>query len=127
MNVIDTADAPDAVGAYSQGTLNDGLIRTSGQIGLHPKEGMMVNDTIEQEIQRTLENFLAVVRAGGGSISTVLQTRVYLTDLDHYSPLNELYRDTFTSPYPARTVVEVQSLPKQARIEIDGLASTGSS
>lgn len=126
MTVIQTDEAPFAVGTYSQGTVTGDRILTAGQIGLHPDSGELLSENFTTEAQRALDNVLAIVREGGGSKDTVLTTGVYLTDLDHYETLNDVYEATFSPPYPPRSVVEVCSLPKNARVEIEAEATVSS-
>lgn len=123
MTVIETDNAPVAVGTYSQGHVVDGRIVTAGQIGLDPASGELVDDDFSAEVSRTLRNVLAIVRAGGGDTPSVYRTTVYLTDLAHYDRVNDVYESTFAKPYPARSVVEVRSIPKNARVEIEAEAS----
>jgi 2-iminobutanoate/2-iminopropanoate deaminase len=123
METISTDRAPEAVGAYSQAVVRDGLIVTSGQVGLDPDSGEMVDAGVEAEIRQALDNLLAVVEAGGGSESSILKTTVYLTDLDHYDLLNEVYHDYFSDFLPARSVVEVSDLPAGASVEIEAISS----
>lgn len=122
MKAIRTDRAPAAVGTYSQGRLVGDRVVTAGQIGLDPESGQLEDDDFTSEARRTLENVLAVVEEGGGDASSVIQTTVYLTDLDYYDQVNSLYESYFEEPYPARSLVEVRSLPRGARIEIQAEA-----
>lgn len=122
MKAIRTDRAPAAVGTYSQGRLVGDRVVTAGQIGLDPESGQLEDDDFTSEARRTLENVLAVVEDGGGDASSVIQTTVYLTDLDYYDQVNSLYESYFEEPYPARSLVEVRSLPRGARIEIQAEA-----
>lgn len=122
MDVIRTGEAPEAVGAYSQGRISGGSIVTSGQIGLDPVSGELLDESARAEIRQTVRNVIAVVRAGGGDKSTIVKTRVFLKDLEEYEVLNGVYNDFFEDPLPARTVTEVSNLPAGARVEIEGLA-----
>lgn len=121
VEVIQTEEAPEAVGAYQQGRVADGWIYTAGQVALDPATGEWVNDSFRAEVRRVLRNLLAVVRAGGGDRSTIVKTTVYLTDLEDYEPLNEAYRDFFDASPPARSVVEVAGLPGEAAVEIEAV------
>lgn len=122
METIETEEAPAAVGTYSQGRVVGDRIVTAGQIGLDPGSGELVDGEFTAEARRALKNVLAVVRAGGGTADTLLTTTVYLTDLDHYETVNSIYESILTEPYPPRAVVEVSSLPKSARVEIEAEA-----
>jgi len=123
VNEIKTDQAPEAVGAYSQGIIQGDTIYTSGQIGLDPDSGQMVDDSFEDEANQTLKNLIAVVRAGGGTAQSVLKTTVYLNDLSHYASLNEIYQSYFSEPLPARSAIEVATLPRNVRVEIEAVAS----
>ena len=122
MRPIETNEAPEAVGAYSQGVVQDQAIYTSGQIGLDPNTGQLIEESFEQEVRQALENLLSVVRAGGGSAESIVKTTVFLSDLSYYETLNAVYHSYFSDVLPARSVVEVASLPKNARVEIEAVA-----
>jgi 2-iminobutanoate/2-iminopropanoate deaminase len=122
METIQTDRAPEAVGAYSQGKVVDELIITSGQIPLDPSSGELVDDPPEKAVRQCLDNIIGVVESGGGNLSTILKTRVFLENLDFYDPLNSVYREYFESQLPARTVVEVSDLPGGANLEIEATA-----
>ena len=123
METIRTDEAPDAVGAYSQGRVVEGLVHTSGQIGLDPDSGELVDADPEGELRRCLRNVLAVVRAGGGSRRSLVKTRAFLLDLEDYDTLNSIYAELLEEPLPARSVVEVNDLPGGARVEIEAVAA----
>lgn len=123
--VIHSPRAPSAEGKpFSHGvTTRNGLIITSGALGMDPETGQLVEGSFEDEVHQSLHNVLAVVRDAGGTPEDVLRTTVYLTDLDtQYEPLNTVYRETFREPLPARAAVEVSSLAKGGRVEIDAVA-----
>ncbi len=122
MEVIRTEGAPDAVGAYSQGVVTENRVETSGQIGINPRTGELVRSSAEAELDQAFQNVLAVVRAGGGRLDSILKTRVFLVDLDHYPQLNNLYDSQFGASPPARTVVGGANLPRDARVEIEAVA-----
>lgn len=122
VRTIETETAPEAVGAYSQGRCVDGWIITSGQVGLDPSSGKLVQEDVEREVRQALNNVLAVVEAAGGHRESVVKTTVFLTDLDHYDVVNAAYREVFGSSLPARSVVEVRSLPAGASVEIEAMA-----
>lgn len=123
METIRTEEAPDAVGAYSQGCVVQGVLHTSGQIGLDPDLGTLVDGGPEEELRQCLRNVLAVVRAGGGSTGSIVKTRAFLLDLEDYDRLNAVYEDLLDEPLPARTVVGVNDLPGGARAEIEAVAA----
>lgn len=121
--IISTADAPAAIGPYSQAIAAGGMIYTSGQIPLDPVTGQMVAGGITEQTNRTLDNLEAVLRAAGVSLSNVVLAHVYLTSLDNFAIVNELYGKRFgTTNPPARVTVEVSALPKGSLIEISAIA-----
>jgi 2-iminobutanoate/2-iminopropanoate deaminase len=120
--VIATKDAPAAIGPYSQAIRSGGLVFLSGQIPLDPATGALVQDTIEVETERVLENVAAVLAAAGCSFADVVKTTIYLTDLGDFAAVNEVYGKRFTGTPPARATVQVTALPKGARVEIDAIA-----
>ena len=124
---IETKSAPKPVGPYSQAILIENLLYCSGQIALDPLSGEMIgNGNIEKETRQVLKNLLAVVHAAGGDISNVIRTTIYLTDLNDFSKVNQIYAETFnTKVSPARACVEVSNLPKGGKIEIDCIAWLG--
>lgn len=122
--IISTADAPAAIGAYSQAVRTGDTVYLSGQIGLDPANMQMV-DGIEAQIARVFDNLQAVARAAGGSLADAVKLNVYLTDLASFARVNEAMARYFSQPYPARAVVGVAALPRGALIEIDGVLNFG--
>ncbi len=121
---IHTDHAPKAIGPYSQAIAWDGLLFVSGQIPLDPATGQIVEGGIAEQTRRVLENIKAILEAGGSDLSKVLRTTVYLKDMAEFAAMNEVYGQFFTSQPPARATVEVSRLPRDARLEIDAVAST---
>jgi 2-iminobutanoate/2-iminopropanoate deaminase len=119
---VATERAPAAIGPYSQAVVADGWIYTSGQIALDPESGTMDGGDIEHQTRRVLQNLDAVLAAAGGHASTVVRTTVYLTDLQGFSVVNDVYGEYFGEHRPARSTVEVSALPAGAMIEIDAVA-----
>ena len=121
---IETEFAPKPVGPYNQALLVEGWLYCSGQIALDPSTGIMIgNGNIEEETRQVLKNLIAVVEAAGGKSSNVIRTTIYLTDLNDFAKVNQIYAETFVSIVsPARACVEVSNLPKGAKIEIDCIA-----
>jgi len=117
--VIRTDNAPKAVGTYSQGIASAGLVFTSGQIGLEPATGKMVEGDFAAEARQVLANLSAVLEAGGSSLAQVLKITVFLTDLSDFAALNEVFAEVFPSDPPARSTVQVAALPLGARVEIE--------
>ncbi len=119
---IQTADAPAAIGPYSQAIACSGLLFASGQVPLDPATGELVSATIEEETRQVMKNLGAVLVAGGSGFDAVLKTTIYLTDLADFSAVNSVYASYFTSEPPARATVQVSALPRGARVEIDAIA-----
>ncbi len=124
---IETKFAPKPVGPYNQAVQVENWLYCSGQIALDPKTGEMVGSgNIEEETTQVLKNLIAVVKAAGGDNSNVIRTTIYLTDLNDFTKVNKIYAETFDNNVsPARACVEVSSLPKGGKIEIDCIAWLG--
>ncbi|MDE1942333.1 MAG: RidA family protein [Betaproteobacteria bacterium] len=119
-SIIATPQAPSAIGTYSQAVRTGNTVYLSGQIGLDPASMNLV-DGIDAQIQRVLDNLRAVAQAAGGDLSDLVRVTVYLTDLAHFSKVNEAMSRYFSAPYPARAAVGVAALPRGALVEIDGI------
>jgi 2-iminobutanoate/2-iminopropanoate deaminase len=120
---INTQNAPTAIGPYSQAIAAGEMIYVSGQLGLDPKTGKLVEGGIAAETKQVIENIKAVLLAAGSSLAKVVKTDVYLADMSEFSKMNEIYASYFAEPYPARATVAVKTLPKDARIEIAVIAA----
>jgi len=118
--IIQTPDAPAAIGTYSQAVRVDNTVYLSGQIGLDPTNMQMV-DGIEAQIHRVFQNLRAVADASGGSLDDVVKLNIFLPDLGHFAKVNEIMATYFHQPYPARAAVGVAALPRGALIEADGV------
>lgn len=118
--VIQTPDAPAAIGTYSQAIRVYDTVYLSGQIGLDPVTMQMAGN-IEAQIHRVFQNLRAVAAAAGGGMSDVVKLNVYLTDLNHFAKVNEIMATYFHQPYPARAAVGVSALPRGALVEMDGV------
>ena len=118
--IIQTPDAPAAIGTYSQAVRVDHTVYLSGQIGLDPSSMQMV-DGIEAQIHRVFQNLRAVTIAAGGSMDDVVKLNIFLTDLGNFAKVNEIMATYFPQPYPARAAVGVASLPRGALVEADGV------
>jgi 2-iminobutanoate/2-iminopropanoate deaminase len=121
---IKTDQAPAALGPYSQAIKVRGgtLIFSSGQIALDPKTGNLVGATAAEQTVQVMENLKAVFEAAGGKLSDVVRTTIFLTDMNDFAAVNEVYARFFTQNPPARATVQVARLPKDARVEIDAIA-----
>ncbi|MES3039686.1 MAG: RidA family protein [Pseudomonadota bacterium] len=119
-SIISTANAPAAIGTYSQAVKIGNTIYLSGQIGLDPASMQMV-DGIEAQIVRVFENLKAVCDASGASLNDIVKLNIFLTDLGHFALVNEIMARYFTQPYPARAAIGVAALPRAALVEMDGV------
>ncbi len=117
---ITTPLAPAAIGTYSQAVRAGNTVYLSGQIGLDPATMALV-EGIDAQITRVLDNLGAVAEAAGGKLSDLVRVTVYLTDLSHFSKVNEAMARYLAAPYPARAAVVVASLPRGALVEMDGI------
>ena len=120
--IIQTQEAPRAIGPYSQAVLVGETLYCSGQIAIDPKTGEMVQDNIEAETRQVLENLGAVLRAAGMDYKHVVKATVYLKNIEDYQAVNKVYNEYFSESKPARAAVEVSDLPKNANIEISCIA-----
>ncbi len=120
--VVTTSGAPKAIGPYSQAIVAGDYIFVSGQIPLHPETGEIVGNTIEEQTERVLENVKAIVESAGSSMDMVVKTTVYMSDLNEFGRMNEVYARYFSENPPARAAVEVSKLPKGVKIEIEAVA-----
>ena len=118
--IIQTPNAPAAIGTYSQAVKVGNTVYCSGQIGLDPQTMQMV-DGIDAQIKRVLDNLKAVAQAAGGTLNDAVRITVFLTDLAHFAKVNETMATYLTQPYPARAAVGVASLPRDALVEIDAV------
>jgi len=123
--IIETDRAPQAIGTYSQAVRVGETVYISGQIPLDPATGRLVSGDIEAEIRRAFENLLAIAEAAGGSLAQMAKVTVFLTDLGHFAKVNEVMATYFSPPYPARAAIGVASLPRGARVEIEGVLALG--
>ena len=122
--IISTAGAPAAIGTYSQAVKVGDTVYLSGQIGLDPASGTLV-DGIDAQIVRVFDNLKAVAEAAGGSLADVVKLNVFLTDLGNFAKVNETMAKYFQQPYPARAAVGVASLPRGALVEADAVMVLG--
>ena len=120
--IVNTAEAPAAIGPYSQAITFGQLVATSGQIPLDPRTGELVPGGIEAQTERVLLNLEALLKAAGSSLRQVVKTTVYLVDLGEFPQMNSVYQRFFNDSFPARTTIQAAALPKGARIEIEALA-----
>lgn len=119
-NIIQTLDAPAAIGTYSQAVRIDNTVYLSGQIGLDPVSMQLV-DGIDAQIHQVFRNLRAVSLAAGSDMAGIAKLNIFLTDLTHFGRVNEIMAEYFTAPYPARAAVGVASLPRGAMVEADAI------
>jgi 2-iminobutanoate/2-iminopropanoate deaminase len=122
MKAISTADAPAAIGPYSQAIHAGDLVFLSGQVPIDPTTGELVTGDISAQTERVLDNLGAVLAAAGCGFGEVVKTTIYLVDLGDFQAVNQTYAKRFTAAPPARATVQVSALPKGARVEIDAIA-----
>ncbi len=120
--IISTKNAPQAIGPYSQAVQYNNLLFVSGQIPIEPKTGEIMTGSIKEQANKVLENLNNILIASNSSLNNVLRTTIYLTNLDDYSTVNEVYTQFFNESQPARSTVQVSRLPLDAQIEIDAIA-----
>ncbi|MFI3163249.1 MAG: RidA family protein [Bacillota bacterium] len=121
MKAISTPKAPNAIGPYSQAITAGGMIYVSGQIPVNPKTGELETE-ITKATAQAIENIKAILEASGSSLAKVCKTTVFLKSLNDFVPMNEVYAQYFTEPFPARACFEVGKLPKDAVVEIECVA-----
>ena len=124
---IQTDNAPQAIGTYSQAVRTGNTVYMSGQIPLVPDTMELVSGDMEAQIRRVFDNLAAVAEAAGGSLADVVKLNVFLPDLGHFAQVNEIMAEYFREPYPARAAVGVAALPKDAHVEMDAVMELGSS
>lgn len=123
--IIQTADAPQAIGPYSQAVKTSGLVFASGQIPIDPATGQFVAGGIAEQTEQVLKNLAAVLEAAGSGLSRVIKTTVFLADMQDFSAMNDVYGRFFEEEPPARATVEAARLPRDARVEIEAIALAG--
>jgi len=122
--IVYTKNAPDPVGPYSQAILTNNTLFISGQVALDPNNGEMINSSIEEETIQVMNNLKAILNEVGFDFSNVIKSTIYLSDMNNFSKVNEVYGSFFKKDYfPSRVTVEVSRLPKDANVEIDMIAS----
>ena len=122
MKSIHTNQAPAAIGPYSQAIEANGMIFASGQIPIDPATGQFVEGSIQEQTRQALTNARNILQAAGTDMENVIKTTVYLSDINNFAAMNEVYAQFFTEPFPARSAVAVKDLPKGALVEIEVLA-----
>jgi len=121
LETIQTNDAPQPIGAYSQAVISPPFVYISGQIPLAPQSSELVSDEIDAQIAQVFKNIQAIAVAAGGQLNRIVKLTIYLRDLEHFPRVNAIMASYFQTPYPARAVVEVSNLPKGALVEVDAV------
>jgi 2-iminobutanoate/2-iminopropanoate deaminase len=121
-HAVSTSGAPSAIGPYSQGIAAGGLVFCSGQIGLDPATGTLVEGGVEAQAERALRNLAAVLDAAGCSFGDVVKTTLFLADIDDFATVNAIYGRFMPDPPPARSTFAVGALPKGALVEVEAIA-----
>ncbi|GAB6928586.1 RidA family protein [Paenibacillus sp. JCM 10914] len=119
--IISTSKAPGAIGPYSQAVEINGMVYTSGQLGLNAETGQF-GEGVQEQTRLSLSNVQAILEAAGTSLDHVIKTTVFLKDMNDFVAVNEIYGSFFSEPYPARSAVEVARLPKDGLVEIEVIA-----
>jgi reactive intermediate/imine deaminase len=119
--IIHSADAPEAIGPYSQAVKVGDTVYLSGQIPLVPETMTVLDGDFSAQVRRVFDNLSAVAKASGGSLQDVVKLNIFLTDLSHFGTVNEIMTEYFEQPYPARAAIGVASLPKDVPVEMDAI------
>jgi len=121
--IVSTDKAPGAIGPYSQAIKTGGMIYCSGQIPIDPVTGEFVSNDIAEQTEQVLKNLTAVLEAGGTSLDNVVKTTVFLADMSDFAAMNEVYGRYFNANKPARATVQAARLPRDAKVEIECIAT----
>ncbi|UCZ53105.1 RidA family protein [Bacillus shivajii] len=119
--IVQTNEAPSAIGPYSQAVISGDLVYSSGQLGLDPETGEM-REGLEAQTKQVFANVRAVLEAAGVTMNDVIKVMVFMKDMNDFAQVNEWYAEQFEEPYPARSAVEVARLPKDALVEVEVIA-----
>ena len=123
-DIISTTNAPQAIGPYSQAVKTNNLMFISGQIPMDPTTGNLVEGSIEDEANQVLKNLKSICEAAGYSLDDAVKITIFLTDLGNFAVVNDVMKEHFSEPYPARATVEVSGLPLGVNVEIEAIIST---
>ena len=118
-NAVSTQKAPQAIGPYSQGTVASGFLFVSGQLPIDPVTGKFIEGDIKARAEQVFRNLSAIIGAAGGTMADVVKTTLFLTDMEDFKAVNEIYSKHFNDPYPARSTVQVSALPLGSDIEAE--------
>jgi reactive intermediate/imine deaminase len=121
--IIFTENAPQAIGPYSQGVVAGDTLYISGQIPLNPSTKALVEGTISEQAEQVINNLESICEAANTSLANIVKLNIFLTDLSNFADVNEVMKNRFSEPYPARATVEVSALPMGVDIEMDAIVS----
>ena len=121
--IINTSSAPSPIGPYSQAVQSGNLLFISGQICLDPTSGELMNKDIQQETHQVMHNLKAILQQAGMDFNSVVKTTIYITDMNYFAEINEVYGKYFNSDFPARETVQISALPKFVNVEISMIAA----
>lgn len=121
-NVLSTYEAPQAIGPYSQAIEIDNLLFVSGQLGLEPESGKMVEGGVEAQAEQAMQNISAILDEAGLTFSNIVKTTIFLADMNDFAKVNEVYAGHFVGDFPARSAIQVAGLPKGGLVEIEVIA-----
>lgn len=121
--IINTKNAPAPIGPYNQATKANGMLFISGQIPLNPKTGELITISIEEETHMVMKNLQAILEEAKLTFDNVLKTSIFISDMNNFSKINEVYGSYFSGEYPARETVQVARLPKDVNVEISAIAT----
>ena len=121
--IINTSEAPSPIGPYSQAVRTGNMLFISGQIALVPGTETIINNSIAEETHQVMKNLLAVLKESGADFRNVVKTSIFLSSMEHFAAVNEVYGTYFSSQFPARETVSVKGLPRNVNVEISMIAS----
>ena len=121
--LISTNKAPAAIGPYSQAIQWGDVVFISGQVAFIPESGELNNNTFEDEVSQVIDNLDTICKEAGGGLDNILKLSIFLTDLSNFDAVNNLMKERFSEPFPARSTIEVSRLPKDVNIEMDAILS----
>lgn len=119
---IQTVNAPEAIGPYSQAVNDGGLVFVSGQLPIDPETGKFPSDDVSEQTYQSLKNIQEILKEAGYGMENIMKTTVLLQDMNDFAAMNTVYEKFFTDPYPARAAFQVAKLPKGAKVEIEAIA-----
>jgi 2-iminobutanoate/2-iminopropanoate deaminase len=123
MKRVETANAPAAIGPYSQAIIHNGFVFTAGQIPLDPASGQLIEGDVAAQTRRVMQSLQAILEGAGASLQTVVKTTVFLADMNDFASMNTVYSEFFGEHKPARSTVQAARLPRDVKVEIEAIAA----